>query len=99
MECLNKTLVNIIHYPDFSSNLRVGADVDKGSLNKIYRVSYLLCLCKMLKIISAMAARIPAMQSAVMHAKSGSETVRNSFTTTVRSGGTFPPAQINFMLQ
>lgn len=31
------------------------------------------------------------MQSAVMQAKSGSDTVRSSFTTTVRSGGTLSP--------
>lgn len=34
---------------------------------------------------------MPAMQSAVMQAKSGRDTVRSSFTTTVRSGGTLPP--------
>lgn len=45
----------------------------------------------MLKTIKPIAANMPAMQSAVMHANSGKETVRNSFTTTVRSGGTFPP--------
>lgn len=42
-------------------------------------------------MMRAMAARMPAMQSAVMQANSGSDTVRSSFTTTVRSGGTFPP--------
>lgn len=42
-------------------------------------------------MMSAMAARMPAMQSAVMQAKSGRDTVRSSFTTTVRSGGTLPP--------
>lgn len=45
----------------------------------------------MLNTTSARAARIPAMHSAVIQAKRGNETVRNSFTTTVRSGGTFPP--------
>lgn len=57
--------------------------------------SYLLCLCRMLNIINAMAARIPAMQRAVMQAKRGSDTVRNSVTITVRSGGTFPPVCTN----
>lgn len=54
-------------------------------------VCYRLCRCNKLNMMSAMAARMPAMQSAVMQAKSGSDTVRSSFTTTVRSGGTLPP--------
>lgn len=79
---------------DLSINPRLVFDIDKVCRAEKYGVSYLRCLCRMLKTISAMAARIPAMQSAVMHAKSGRETVRSSLTTTVRSGGTFPPAQI-----
>lgn len=44
-----------------------------------------------LKIMSAMAASVPAIHSAVIQLSSGNDTVRSSFTTTVRSGGTFPP--------
>lgn len=59
----------------------------------MYKYSYRLCLCMMLNTMRAIAARMPAMHRAVMQANKGSATVRNSFTTTVRSGGTLPPAK------
>lgn len=44
-------------------------------------------------MMRAMAAMMPATHKDAMHANSGRDTVRNSFTMTVRSGGTLPPSK------
>lgn len=55
--------------------------------------NYLLYRNKILNIRSPMAISMPAIQSAVIHPINGSDIMRSSFTTKVRSGGTFPPGK------